>query len=240
MTASNISHREAVEIIASNIDSSDALFIFADLADGASLGSGLMYVPTRHYRQETVSKLRNEIGNEAFIAALREVHPASYAEANDMADDEIKPAAPAAPAQSEKEKHTMGKFQNLRKNRAFIPAVAATAALLVGVGIGASVQPEPEVQVKEVPVEKEVVKTVTEYEVPASCKDSVEAGDKLVQQIADYLSAEAEAWDAASTFSASALDSAASKKQTEADALVSSVQNYLSYSGVCTSTGDQS
>jgi len=117
--------------------------------------------------------------------------------------------------------------------RRFIWPAATAAALLVGVGIG-SASTEPTVKVVEGPAPAPKVERVTEYKTPESCIESVDAGESLVQQIADYLGAESEAWTAASTFSTAALQAASAAKDKEADKLVTSVQDYLTPARNCT------
>jgi len=121
------------------------------------------------------------------------------------------------------------------KRRRIIPVAAAVAALLVGVAIGSGSQPEPEVQVKEVvkEVEVPVTETVTEYQTPAACLESLDAGTSMVDQLVNYLGAEAEAWDAASTMNVSLLEAAAATKQTASDKLVNSVKNYSAAAEDC-------
>lgn len=105
-------------------------------------------------------------------------------------------------------------------------------ALVLGIVLGSAAAggtPEPETRtVTE-------IKTETEYvdRVPASCIDSTDSGEALVQQIAGYLGAESDAWTAASTFDASTLSAASDVKQIESDKLVSAVENYLADARSC-------
>lgn len=103
---------------------------------------------------------------------------------------------------------------------------------IVGIALGSSAAggtPEPEVRtVTE-------VKTETEYvdRTPAACIDSIDKGEALVQQVANYLGAEADAWNAASTLNAYTLDAASGIKQDEADKLVVTVEEYLAEAQSC-------
>lgn len=120
-----------------------------------------------------------------------------------------------------------------RKGKRALALVGTGAgALVLGIALGSAAAggaPEPEIRtVTE-------LKTETEYvdRTPASCLDSIDSGEALVQQVADYLGAEAEAWNAASTLNAYTLEAAAGTKQDEADKLVVTVEEYLSDAQTC-------
>jgi len=60
------------------VNDSEAAFIFADVEDGVSLAGAMSYITLGRRRE--ANELRLAMGNEAFLAALREAYPSSQAE----------------------------------------------------------------------------------------------------------------------------------------------------------------
>lgn len=66
------------EQITELIKDNEAAFIFADLEDGVSLAGAMSYIDRGRRRE--ANELRLAMGNEAFLAALREAYPATQAD----------------------------------------------------------------------------------------------------------------------------------------------------------------